>query len=551
MQRLRPATLADGVFGPDLDQKDSTGVPEDALLLEAFHDGGSGKIFLEATPADSTEPCMMQHEVLGYMRELAREVVLPSGCGEAVLEAQLKAMKARAAVMMKSDVEDARYDYEQRQLNYVMGERMCMQAWANLAWLYEYGIALEDGEEWLLNPRGVAGAVKPTLDDDGGEEEFVWAPKVKPTEWDFPSENIAGNELNGFTSSLLKVYRLSISQGSMRFSEPGMGSKLSMVAGDTLRLMLIIFEVLGDSIVGMSQPGTARDAVSAAAAAKQRAAAERPASAPTRSKKKGKNKKRANQPAELSAAELAELAEINRLSKVKALQRRFVRLHVAEKTRSRKDYILSLYADSTDEERGANRTAGQVVSAEEAAEIAVIGGKREIVMHAHGNSQGLLRTRSASSLPGPSEAELREQLEERLSMLSKIVKASNEVGEAADTNPVLDSIASRAKDAKVFESSGSGSDYLQPEEADDQPDGRLKLHNDTAERIKAMSLEAMSSESLDEQAGGGGGDGSGGGGRAGGGGGGGGGGKQKRGGSKKQNGSAQYKLSVLPTSQRW
>ena len=308
-----------------------------------------------------------------------------------------------------------------------------------------------------------------------------------------------------------------------------------MVAGDTLRLMLIIFEVLGDSIVGMSQPGTARDAVSAAAAAKQRAAAQRPASAPTRSKKKGKNKKRANQPAELSAAELAELAEIKRLTKVKALQRRFVRLHVAEKTRSRKDYILSLYADSTDEERGVNRTAGQVVSAEEAAEIAVIGGKRQIVMHAHGNSQGLLRTRSASSLPGPSEAELREQLEERLSMLSKIVKASNEVGEAANTNPVLDSIASRAKDAKVFESSGS--DYLQPEEADDQPDGRLKLHNDTAERIKAMSLDAMSSESLDEQAGGGGG--------------GGGGGKQKRGGSKKQNGSAQFKLSVLPTSQRW
>jgi|EP01046_Picozoa_sp_COSAG06_P039898 hypothetical protein len=64
---------------------------------------------------------MMQHEVLGYMRELAREVALPSsmvalGCAEASLAVQLKALKARAQVMVQSDVEDARYDYEQCQV---------------------------------------------------------------------------------------------------------------------------------------------------------------------------------------------------------------------------------------------------------------------------------------------------------------------------------------------------------------------------------------------------------------------------------------------------
>ena len=44
----------------------------------------------------------------------------------------------------------------------------------------------------------------------------------------------------------------------------------------------------------------------------------------------------------LGAAERAELAESKRLEKVKALQSRFVELHVAEKTRSRKEYLLGL-----------------------------------------------------------------------------------------------------------------------------------------------------------------------------------------------------------------
>jgi hypothetical protein len=41
LQRLREATLSDGVFGPTMSGP-SHGLPEDALLLEVFHDGGSG-----------------------------------------------------------------------------------------------------------------------------------------------------------------------------------------------------------------------------------------------------------------------------------------------------------------------------------------------------------------------------------------------------------------------------------------------------------------------------------------------------------------------------
>eukprot|EP01043_Picozoa_sp_COSAG02_P017338 COSAG02_NODE_784_length_17232_cov_12.871651_15_plen_200_part_00 len=119
LQRLRSASLADGVFGPTLD-KSKDGVPEDALMLEAFHDGGSGKIYLEATPAEeSAEPCMMQMEVLGYMRELAKGVTLPAGGdprGVGALANQLKAMKARSRVMVQSDVEDARYDFDQKRV---------------------------------------------------------------------------------------------------------------------------------------------------------------------------------------------------------------------------------------------------------------------------------------------------------------------------------------------------------------------------------------------------------------------------------------------------
>ena len=88
----------------------------------------------------------------------------------------------------------------------------------------------------------------------------------------------------------LKQCRLSIvvgvggSEGTHRcvkFADPNMADKLSMVAADTLRLMLIIFEVLGDSIVGMSRPAEPSAEETAAAAAKKQAAA-RPASAPVR-----------------------------------------------------------------------------------------------------------------------------------------------------------------------------------------------------------------------------------------------------------------------------
>jgi hypothetical protein len=63
LQLLKPSTLLDGVFGPTLDQSKGHGVAEDALMLEAFHDGGSGRLFLEATPAvadGSVELSMMQ-----------------------------------------------------------------------------------------------------------------------------------------------------------------------------------------------------------------------------------------------------------------------------------------------------------------------------------------------------------------------------------------------------------------------------------------------------------------------------------------------------------
>lgn len=123
LKRLNSPGLVDGVFGPTIDQsKGEHGVPEDALMIEAFHDAGSGKLYLEATPAreeDSAEPCMMQLEVLGYMRELARAVTLPASMGvhtDAALAVQLRAMQARSRVMMQSDVEDARYDYEQQRV---------------------------------------------------------------------------------------------------------------------------------------------------------------------------------------------------------------------------------------------------------------------------------------------------------------------------------------------------------------------------------------------------------------------------------------------------
>lgn len=72
-----------------------------------------------------------------------------------------------------------------------------MQAWSNLVWLLEWGIALDDGEEWLLSPRGVVGAVKPSLEIDG-EGDMEWAPAIKSSTWDFPPETVSGGA-NGYT----------------------------------------------------------------------------------------------------------------------------------------------------------------------------------------------------------------------------------------------------------------------------------------------------------------------------------------------------------------
>eukprot|EP01043_Picozoa_sp_COSAG02_P017340 COSAG02_NODE_784_length_17232_cov_12.871651_17_plen_127_part_00 len=116
-----------------------------------------------------------------------------------------------------------------------------------------------------------------------------------------------------------------------------MALKLTMVASDTLRLMTIVYEVLGDSIVGMSKhipvPGDATKTPQA-----------RPATAPagTRSKKKGKKKKHVQQIETLDVAQRAAMAESQRLERIKTLQRRFVELHVAEKTSERKSHLLGL-----------------------------------------------------------------------------------------------------------------------------------------------------------------------------------------------------------------
>ena len=77
-----------------------------------------------------------------------------------------------------------------------------MQAWSNLVWLLEWGVALDDGEEWLLSGRGVAGAVKPSLEHEGeGEGEMEWAPAVKASRWDFPAEMVGGDQKTGRKSS--------------------------------------------------------------------------------------------------------------------------------------------------------------------------------------------------------------------------------------------------------------------------------------------------------------------------------------------------------------
>lgn len=228
-----------------------------------------------------------------------------------------------------------------------------------------------------------------------------------------------------------------------------MANNISMVAADTLRLMLIIFEVLGDSIVGMSkQVPTPTD--------ENRAA--RPATAPaaTRSKKKGKKKKHWQQVETMGAAEQAAKAENQRLESIKALQRRFVELHVAEKTRARKDHLLSLCKQdcytrvaqccghiiiaglnahcliyhhtlpqfamlltvsrslpcSTDSEHkgtqqgnASDQASGStaLLSVEETAEMDVMGGKREVAMENKGGNNVLLTPDTSGMKPTASK----------------------------------------------------------------------------------------------------------------------------------------------------
>ena len=261
----------------------------------------------------------------------------------------------------------------------------------------------------------MAGATKPSLEGEG-EGEKEWAPAAKVTDWDFPPETVRGVN-NGFTDGGLSVYRLAITQGEngshsrVKFAEPDMAEKLSMVAADTLRLMQIIFEVLGDSIMGMSRPATAQSE------AAKKAAAPRPASAPAdRSSSKKKGKKNYQLEA-LGAVEKAEMAEAKRLERRKALQHQFVEIHVAEKNRSRKEHLLWLYCDHrglTEEQTPGEPPSdakAELVSVEDAAEMDVMGGKREILIVAHGGNNVLMR-------PGPGTTE----------MSSPFAKNSYEVG---------------------------------------------------------------------------------------------------------------------------
>lgn len=553
------------------------------------------------------------------MRELAREIKLPTsremmGCrppaaaagegrGEAskhkhkhdppALVAQLQAMKARARVMVQSDVEDARYDYEQRQLNYVIGASMCQQAWQNLVWLWEWGVAVGDGQEWLMSTRGVAGALRPNLDPDPtgpdptavvpGEEagaeatlEKEWAPAILGAE--FTPEEVSSAGGSG-------EYRLSITHGVVAFAEPHMAAQLSMVAADTLRLMIIIFHVLGDSIVGMSQPVASPPPVPSPSPVP------RPATAPAargknKGKKKNKKKKQvlAQQTGSLgddTALARSHLAEQSRLDRVRELQLRFVSMHVAEKTHSRKEHLLKLYTanESTTQSREGGRSddgGGAVVSVEEAAELAVLGGQREIVMTVRGGNNVLLCESGTTAAPQLSQTELEKLDRERLGMMSEIVKAADSL--AADSDGVVAAGGSqgtaRARHSAALQleqcadaldggkisglgeppppgatsapcqpnrrrPSDSRSDYLQPEEPDEVALGKLQLHSETVTRIQAMCAEMRSERS--------------------GSGTGGAGGKKNKpatgGGSVKttKKGNAPFKLTVLPpaSKKRW
>ena len=248
-----------------------------------------------------------------------------------------------------------------------------------------------------------------------------------------------------------------------------MAQKLTAVASDTLRLMLMVYEVLGDSVVGMSKPVP----VPTGAAAKSAPA--RPATAPAASRSKKKGKKKAAQAEPLSAAQRAALAESQRLERIKTLQRRFVELHVAEKRHQRKNHLLRLYIEH--EARKAAPQSAALLTVEEKAEMDVMGGKRELMMAAEGGDNVLLMPGGAGD--SASKADLEQVDAARLSKLMEIMAATDSLvthtAAHTDAGPLRDLPA-----GGDIGTVGAGSKGVHD---------KLSLHSDTKERIKTMCAE--------------------------------------------------------------
>ena len=251
-----------------------------------------------------------------------------------------------------------------------------------------------------------------------------------------------------------------------------MAQKLTAVASDTLRLMLMVYEVLGDSVVGMSK------AVPVPTGAAAKNAPARPATAPATSRSKKKGKKKAAQAEPLGAAQHAALAESQRLERIKTLQRRFVELHVAEKRHQRKNHLLRLYIEH--EARKAPQSAA-LLTVEEKAEMDVMGGKRELMMAAEGGDNVLLMPGGAGD--SASKADLEQVDAARLSKLMEIMAATDSLithtAAHTDAGPPCDLPA-----GGDFGGVGAGSACGAKGVHD-----KLSLHSDTKERIKAMCAE--------------------------------------------------------------
>ena len=252
-----------------------------------------------------------------------------------------------------------------------------------------------------------------------------------------------------------------------------MAQKLTAVASDTLRLMLMVYEVLGDSVVGMSK------AVPVPTGAAARSAPARPATAPAASRSKKKGKKKAAQAEPLGAAQRAALAESQRLERIKTLQRRFVELHVAEKRHQRKNHLLRLYIEH--EARKAAPQSAALLTVEEKAEMDVMGGKRELMMAAEGGDNVLLMPGGAGD--SASKADLEQVDAARLSKLMEIMAATDSLitHTAAHTDAGAPRVLPASGDIGTV---GAGSACGAKGVHD-----KLSLHSDTKERIKTMCAE--------------------------------------------------------------